>query len=66
MNISMTGPFEFLSVLPGAEKLMVRRAVRRPCPEDWLRFGSRCFLFVETERNWPDAAVSCLPSTDLN
>uniref|UniRef100_A0A4W5QTT3 C-type lectin domain-containing protein n=1 Tax=Hucho hucho TaxID=62062 RepID=A0A4W5QTT3_9TELE len=46
--------------LGAEEKLMVRRAARRPCPEDYLRFGSRCFLFVETERNWPDAELHCV------
>ncbi|XP_041705412.1 ladderlectin-like [Coregonus clupeaformis] len=32
----------------------------RPCPKGWFQFNSRCFMFVETKRTWPDAERHCM------
>uniref|UniRef100_A0AAZ3R3B2 C-type lectin domain-containing protein n=1 Tax=Oncorhynchus tshawytscha TaxID=74940 RepID=A0AAZ3R3B2_ONCTS len=28
---------------------------KSPCPKDWFQFNSRCFMFVQTARTWPEA-----------
>uniref|UniRef100_A0A3Q1JN50 C-type lectin domain-containing protein n=1 Tax=Anabas testudineus TaxID=64144 RepID=A0A3Q1JN50_ANATE len=29
------------------------------CPEDWSKFGNRCFIFIDTPKTWVDAEVYC-------
>uniref|UniRef100_A0A4W5KTZ7 C-type lectin domain-containing protein n=1 Tax=Hucho hucho TaxID=62062 RepID=A0A4W5KTZ7_9TELE len=32
----------------------------RPCPGGWTKYESRCFMFVNTARTWPQAESYCL------
>ncbi|XP_038854537.1 ladderlectin-like [Salvelinus namaycush] len=33
---------------------------KSPCPIGWFQFKSRCFMFVETARTWPEAERHCM------
>ncbi|CDQ71811.1 unnamed protein product [Oncorhynchus mykiss] len=33
---------------------------KSPCPTDWFQFNSRCFMFVQTARTWPEAERHCM------
>ncbi|XP_045065313.1 ladderlectin-like [Coregonus clupeaformis] len=32
----------------------------RSCPSGWTRYGSRCFMFVSTQRTWLEAERYCV------
>ncbi|XP_046894040.1 ladderlectin-like [Hypomesus transpacificus] len=37
-----------------------RRDSRSRCPSGWTGYGSRCFLFVDSERTWATAERYCI------
>ncbi|XP_045921077.1 galactose-specific lectin nattectin-like [Micropterus dolomieu] len=30
------------------------------CPKGWTRFGKQCFIFIDSEKTWPEAESYCL------
>ncbi|XP_038854540.1 ladderlectin-like [Salvelinus namaycush] len=39
---------------------MMESAADKKSPTDWFQFNSRCFMFVETARTWPEAERHCM------
>ncbi|XP_031647499.1 ladderlectin-like [Oncorhynchus kisutch] len=34
------------------------------CPSGWIKYGSRCLMFVKTTRSWPEAERYCVSLGD--